>query len=112
MRATWLTALAMGYEATRTGLATPPSETDASAEALATIGPGGISNTATEEHIARRREPLAEVARRALAAGREAATSRRPRPRRRSGLVWRGAENPSASTWRADWPTCGSPRTR
>lgn len=94
VKATWLTALAMGYEATRTGLTPPPPEDEAYAEALATIGPGGISNAATEEHIARRREPLAEVARRALEAGREAATGRRPRPRKRSGLVWRGAANP------------------
>ncbi|MEV7085480.1 hypothetical protein AB0O07_06160 [Streptomyces sp. NPDC093085] len=102
VRGTWLTALALGYEAARTGLAAPPPdlppETDAHAEALATIGPGGISNTSTEEHLARRREPLAEVARRALAAGREAgaeaAAGRHRRPRGPSGLVWRGAENP------------------
>ncbi|QNP74828.1 NAD(P)-dependent oxidoreductase [Streptomyces roseirectus] len=95
VRGTWLTALAMGYEAARIGLMAPPSASGAYAEALATIGPGGISNTATEEHIARRREPLVEVARRALDAGREVAGRRpRPHPRRPGGLVWRGADTP------------------
>ncbi|MFB7450982.1 hypothetical protein [Streptomyces sp. NPDC056194] len=92
VKGTWLTALAMGFEAARSGIAAPATE--AYEEALATIGPGGISNNATEEHIARRREPLAEVAGRALEAGREAAAGLRPRPRRRSGLVWQGAANP------------------
>ncbi|MFF8375388.1 hypothetical protein ACF07V_04510 [Streptomyces sp. NPDC015661] len=93
VRGTWLTAVAMGFEAARTGLAGATRDTEAYAEALATIGPGGISNAHTEEHLARRREALADVARRALDAGHEAA-GRRPRPRRRSGLVWRGADNP------------------
>ncbi|MEU2671463.1 hypothetical protein ABZ622_21835 [Streptomyces sp. NPDC007164] len=94
VRGTWLTALAMGYEAARAGFAVPPAPSEAYAEAVATIGPGGISNASTEEHIARRREPLAEVARLALQAGREAAAGQRARPRRPDGLVWRGAATP------------------
>lgn len=94
VRETWLTALAMGFEAARAGFAVPPEASQAYAEAVATIGPGGISNASTEEHIARRREPLAEVARLALRAGREAATGHRPRSRRPGGLVWRGAATP------------------
>ncbi|MGW2181915.1 hypothetical protein ACWCXX_28235 [Streptomyces sp. NPDC001732] len=95
VRGTWLTALTMGFEAGRTGLAEPPTASDTYLEAVATIGPGGISNAGTEELIARRREPLAEVAHRALRAGREAAAEHRPhRPRRADGLVWRGAATP------------------
>ncbi|MFI5770358.1 hypothetical protein ACIA74_17730 [Streptomyces sp. NPDC051658] len=94
VRGTWLTALAMGFEAARAGLDDPPAASEAYAEAVATIGPGGISNASTEDHIARRREPLAEVARRALQAGREAAAEHRTRPRRPGGLVWRGAATP------------------
>ncbi|MEE1770911.1 hypothetical protein PUR34_22900 [Streptomyces sp. JV185] len=94
VRGTWLTALAMGFEAARAGLAAPPAASEAYAEAVATIGPGGISNASTEDHIARRREPLAEVARRALPAGHEAAAEHRARPRRPGGLVWRGAATP------------------
>jgi hypothetical protein len=93
-KGTWLTALAMGFETARTGLAAPPAASEAFAEAVATIGPGGISNTSTQEHLARRREPLAEVARRALSAGSEAAAEARTRPRRPGGLVWRGAATP------------------
>ncbi|MFE4519358.1 hypothetical protein ACFRMQ_34850 [Kitasatospora sp. NPDC056783] len=98
VRGTWLTALAMGHEAARRGLGTaegPPERPEVYAEAMATIGPGGISNTSTEERIAERREALADVARRALAAGREAAD--RPsagRSRRRSGLTVRGGATP------------------
>ncbi|MFJ4742687.1 hypothetical protein [Streptomyces sp. NPDC088775] len=94
VRGTWLTALAMGFEAARAGLPEPPAASEAYAESVATIGAGGISNACTEEHIAQRREPLAEVARRALLAGREAAAGQRTRPRRPDGPVWRGAENP------------------
>ncbi|MFH8989340.1 hypothetical protein [Streptomyces sp. NPDC017940] len=95
VRGTWLTALAMGFEAARAGLRAPSTESPAYAESMATIGTGGISNTSTEEHLARRREPLAEVARRALDAGREAAAHRvGRRPRRRGGPVWRAAANP------------------
>ncbi|MFF1690643.1 hypothetical protein [Streptomyces sp. NPDC058254] len=94
VRGTWLTALAMGFEAARAGLPEPPAASEAYAEAVATIGPGGISNASTEDHIARRREPLAEVARRAIQAGREAAAEHRARSRQPGGLVWRGAANP------------------
>ncbi|WP_282697130.1 hypothetical protein [Streptomyces sp. CC208A] len=77
-RGTWLTALAMGFEAARAGLpAGPPAGTRAYEEALATIGTGGISNDSTEEHLARRRAPLAALARRALRSGREAAAEHR-----------------------------------
>ncbi|MEW2069180.1 hypothetical protein [Streptomyces sp. NPDC007346] len=96
VRGTWLTALAMGFEAARAGLPAPSSESEAYAESVATIGTGGISNTSTEEHLAQRREPLAETARLALAAGREAAAAHRagPRPQRQGSLAWRAAGNP------------------
>ncbi|MFF9350114.1 hypothetical protein [Streptomyces sp. NPDC014734] len=95
LRGTWLTALAMGFEASRTGLAVPCGPSGAYAESVATIGTGGISNTSTDEHLAQRRDPLARMAHRALDAGREAAAHRpRPRPRRQDGLVWRAAANP------------------
>ncbi|MFJ6135205.1 hypothetical protein [Kitasatospora sp. NPDC092286] len=99
VRGTWLTALAMGHEAARLGLdvdATGPAErTAVHAEAIATIGPGGISNASTEERIAERREALAAVARRALAAGHEAADRPAPRrPRRPAGLAVRGGATP------------------
>ncbi|WP_405708480.1 MULTISPECIES: NAD-dependent epimerase/dehydratase family protein [unclassified Streptomyces] len=94
VRGTWLTALALGFESARAGFDVLPTASEAYAEAVATIGPGGISNTSTEEHIARRRKPLAEVAQLALQAGHEAATGHRARPRRPGGLVWRGAANP------------------
>ncbi|MFB7918524.1 hypothetical protein [Streptomyces sp. NPDC056061] len=95
LRGTWLTALAMGFEAARTGLALPSDASEAYAESVATIGPGGISNSSTEERLARRREPLARTAHRALDAGREAAAHRPgPRPQRQNGLVWRAASNP------------------
>lgn len=95
VRGTWLTALAMGFEAARTGLAPPSGDCEAYLESVATIGTGGISDTHTEEHLAERRAPLARLAHRALDAGREAAAPQRgPRPRRRDGLVWRAAANP------------------
>ncbi|MER5353167.1 hypothetical protein ABT093_22885 [Kitasatospora sp. NPDC002551] len=99
VRGTWLTALAMGHEAARLGLdvdgSAPEVRPEVYAEAVATIGPGGISNTSTEERIAERREALAAVARRALTAGREAADRPAPRrPRRRGGLTVRGGASP------------------
>ncbi|MGW2844529.1 hypothetical protein [Streptomyces sp. NPDC001274] len=94
VRGTWLTALAMGFEAVRAGLDVPPGASAAYAESVATIGTGGISNNSTEEHLAHRRAPLAEVAHRALEAGREAADGRRPPRRRPGGPVWHGAANP------------------
>ncbi|MER8041667.1 NAD-dependent epimerase/dehydratase family protein [Streptomyces sp. NPDC094032] len=104
VRGTWLTALAMGHEAARRGLDAPDPgpvpRAEVYAEAMATIGPGGISDTSTEERIAARRESLAAVAHRALAAGREAA-GRTPTPlsgkapsRRGGGLVVRGGATP------------------
>ncbi|MFJ4683991.1 hypothetical protein [Streptomyces sp. NPDC088789] len=87
VRATWLTAVALGHEAARLGLPdTAPGaagRTEVYEEALATIGSGGISDTSTEERIAERRGTLAALAHRAVTAGREAAGSapvrRRPR---------------------------------
>ncbi|MFF2658865.1 NAD-dependent epimerase/dehydratase family protein [Kitasatospora sp. NPDC058032] len=99
VRGTWLTALAMGHEAARLGLdpdgSAPMVRADVYAEAIATTGPGGISNTSTEERIAERREVLAAVAQRALAAGHEFAD--RPgtrRSRRPGGLTVRGGASP------------------
>ncbi|MFE7559959.1 hypothetical protein [Kitasatospora sp. NPDC057500] len=99
VRGTWLTALAMGHEAARLGLdpdgSAPAVRPEVYAEAIATIGSGGISNTSTEERIAERREILADVARRALAAGHEAAAGPSPRrPRRPAGLTVRGGASP------------------
>ncbi|MFE6499957.1 hypothetical protein [Kitasatospora sp. NPDC057738] len=99
VRGTWLTALAMGHEAARLGLdvdgSAPAVRAEVYAEAIATIGPGGISNTSTEEHLAERREALAAVARRALAAGHEAADRpARRRPRQPAGLTLRGGATP------------------
>ncbi|MFE2104928.1 NAD-dependent epimerase/dehydratase family protein [Kitasatospora sp. NPDC059463] len=105
VRGTWLTALAMGHEAARLGLdpdgSAPAVRPEVYAEAIATIGSGGISNTSTEERIAERREVLADAARRALAAGHEAAahgaatgrtgTRRAHRP---GGLTVRGGASP------------------
>ncbi|MER7701979.1 hypothetical protein ABTX81_03625 [Kitasatospora sp. NPDC097605] len=99
VRGTWLTALAMGHEAARLGLAPdgsgPAVRPEVYAEAIATIGPGGISNTSTEERIAERREALEAVARRALSAGHEAADRPAPRrPRRPTGPTVRGGASP------------------
>ncbi|MEV7279427.1 hypothetical protein [Streptomyces sp. NPDC093111] len=111
VRGTWLTALAMGHEAARRdpdGPAPGPEpRPEVYAEAMATIGTGGISDTSTEEHLAARRASLAAVAHRALAAGREAvgrpAASRARRnggpsaaggAARRGGLVVRGGATP------------------
>ncbi|MEU8762411.1 hypothetical protein [Streptomyces sp. NPDC048659] len=97
VRGTWLTALAMGHEAARLapGTALRP---EAAAEALATIGPGGISDSSTEERIAARRDALAAVARRAFDAGREAAAApvrrRAAAPAPGPGLVVRGGASP------------------
>ncbi|WP_157882025.1 hypothetical protein [Streptomyces rubellomurinus] len=95
VRGTWLTALAMGHEAARLGPDAdgggPAVRPEVYAEAMATIGTGGISNTSTEERLAERREALAAVAARALAAGHEAADRPAPRrPRRRGGPTVRG----------------------
>ncbi|WP_380282254.1 hypothetical protein [Kitasatospora purpeofusca] len=99
VRGTWLTALAMGHEAARLGLDPDAPEaagrTEVYAESVATIGAGGISNNSTEERIAERREALAAVAHRALAAGREFAERAAPRrPRRPAGLTVRGGASP------------------
>lgn len=111
-RGTWLTAFAMGlHGSARLADLTRPSgyEPDPMvlAESLATIGPGGISHTSSEDRIAERRDALAEAATQGLAAGREKAEEiARRRTRRRSastrapgsGLV---AETPDAPGIRA-----------
>ncbi|MGV9882096.1 hypothetical protein [Streptomyces sp. NPDC003006] len=79
VRGTWLTAFTMGWVDRRDGHRPAPHGPGVSpdpavlAEALATIGPGGISHTRTEEQIAARREELSHVARDGMEAGREAA---------------------------------------
>ncbi|WP_344339590.1 hypothetical protein, partial [Kitasatospora putterlickiae] len=99
VRGTWLTALAMGHEAARLGLDPDAPQTagrtEVYAESVATIGSGGISNTSTEERIAERREALAAIAHRALAAGRASAERPAPRrPRHPTGLTVRGGASP------------------
>ncbi|WP_051877054.1 NAD(P)-dependent oxidoreductase [Streptomyces natalensis] len=90
-RGTWLTAFATGLVERRDGLrgtsggATASPDPAVVAEALATIGPGGISHARTEEQIEERRAELARTAREGLAAGREAAEDlARPRRNRRT----------------------------
>ncbi|WP_438484016.1 hypothetical protein [Streptomyces sp. S186] len=96
-RGAWLTAFTMGFVQQTDGLrCDPPTDgpgRDHSpatapdpavlAEALATIGPGGISYAQSERRIAEQRDALARIARAGLEAGREAATPTRPsrRPR-------------------------------
>ncbi|GGZ40049.1 hypothetical protein GCM10010387_38020 [Streptomyces inusitatus] len=73
VRGTWLTAFTMGFVHRREGRGTDLSQTPACAEALATIGPGGVSHHRSEERIAEMRESLAEIARAGVEAGIEAA---------------------------------------
>ncbi|WP_189218568.1 MULTISPECIES: NAD(P)-dependent oxidoreductase [Streptomyces] len=100
-RGTWLTAFTMGLvherEARLRGSpyadgAAPPDPA-VLAECLATVGPGGISHTCTEERIAQRRAELARIAHAGVEAGREAAVRRRAgrRPRSRRVGVLHGA---------------------
>ncbi|MCM2392100.1 hypothetical protein [Streptomyces albipurpureus] len=78
VRGTWLTGFTLGLHGPeqRAGL-TPqaPGRPDPAvlAESLATIGPGGISHTSSEERIAERRDELARAAADGLEAGRETA---------------------------------------
>ncbi|MCK7622235.1 hypothetical protein MUU72_03680 [Streptomyces sp. RS10V-4] len=91
--ATWLTAFTMGWVHRRDGLRCdppagsadgPPPGTDPAvlAEALATIGPGGLSHRQSEERIAEQRAALARIARAGLTAGQEAGALPRPARRR------------------------------
>ncbi|QDY76161.1 NAD(P)-dependent oxidoreductase [Streptomyces qinzhouensis] len=79
VRGTWLTAFALGFVHRRDGRgeAPDPARDPVLAEALATIGPGGISHRSSEERIAEVRDELAAVAEAGLTAG-LAAGERRP----------------------------------
>ncbi|MEW1653665.1 hypothetical protein [Streptomyces sp. NPDC093707] len=91
----WLTAFTMGFVHRNDGLrcapapgatrnhAVPDAGPDPAvlAEALATVGPGGISYVQSEERIAEQRDALARITTAGLAAGREATEALRP-PRR------------------------------
>ncbi|MEU5976684.1 hypothetical protein [Streptomyces sp. NPDC047315] len=80
VRGTWLTAFALGLVHRRDGRggALDPDADPVLAEALATIGPGGISHRRSEEQIAEVRDGLARVARAGLEAGLTAGERRTP----------------------------------
>ncbi|MGV4927164.1 hypothetical protein K2224_31175 (plasmid) [Streptomyces sp. BHT-5-2] len=94
-RGAWLTAFTMGFVQQTDDLRCDPPADDPGddrrpapapdpavlAEALATIGPGGISYAQPEQRIAEQRDELARITRAGLEAGREAAAPTRP-PRR------------------------------
>ncbi|MFG2517910.1 hypothetical protein [Streptomyces sp. NPDC048527] len=106
VRGTWLTAFAMGLVQRKAALGHDPDRPGGTpdpavvAEALATIGPGGISHTSTEAQIEERRAELARIARAGIEAGREAAerlsrpSARRPPDRVRRRVAVRGAATP------------------
>ncbi|MGV9314118.1 hypothetical protein ACWDR0_18345 [Streptomyces sp. NPDC003691] len=79
VRGTWLTAFALGFVHRRDGRGEipDPARDPVLAEALATIGPGGISHRRSYEQITEVRDELAAVAGAGLAAG-LAAGERRP----------------------------------
>ncbi len=88
----WLTAFTMGFVHRRDGLRCDPAPGDDAApdpapdpavlaEALATVGPGGISHAQGEDRIAAQRDELARITAAGLEAGHEAA-GRLRRPRR------------------------------
>ncbi|GGX52389.1 hypothetical protein [Streptomyces noursei] len=95
-RGAWLTAFTMGFVHQKDGLRCDPATGDPGdapgpdavpdpavlAEALATVGPGGISYAQAEERIAQQRDELARITRAGLDAGRE--TAERTRPSRRA----------------------------
>ncbi|MGX2997349.1 hypothetical protein JNUCC64_24310 [Streptomyces sp. JNUCC 64] len=81
-RGTWLTAFTMGFAHRREGRGEDISRTAASTEALATLGPGGMSHRHGEERIAELRAGLAEIAAAGVAAGLEAGGTVGPRPAR------------------------------
>ncbi|MEV0374998.1 hypothetical protein AB0I10_35380 [Streptomyces sp. NPDC050636] len=82
-RGTWLTAFTMGFVHRREAHRCDPSDSGGApdpavfAEALATVGPGGISYAQSEDQIAQLREELARITRAGVEAGREAGA--RPR---------------------------------
>ncbi|MGW5674166.1 hypothetical protein ACWEV4_03660 [Streptomyces sp. NPDC003860] len=89
VRGTWLTSFTLGLVHRRAGRggALDPDADPVLAEALATIGPGGISHRRSEEQIAEVRDGLARVARAGLEAGlaageRRTAAGQKPRAAR------------------------------
>ncbi|MER5768177.1 hypothetical protein [Streptomyces sp. NPDC001985] len=82
VKGTWLTAFTMGFVHRREGRGTDLSRTPVCAEALATIGAGGVSHNRGEERIAELRDGLARLARAGVEAGLEAgaAPARRAAP--------------------------------
>ncbi|WP_157878802.1 hypothetical protein [Streptomyces sp. CT34] len=87
---TWLTAFTMGLVQQRDGLRTtapddgtaPAPDPAVLAEALATVGPGGISHAQPEERIAELRAELSQITLAGIEAGRETANRLRTRPAR------------------------------
>ncbi|MEU5403281.1 hypothetical protein ABZ348_28775 [Streptomyces sp. NPDC005963] len=123
-RGTWLTAYAMGlHGSARLADLNRPSDCAPDplvlAESLATIGPGGISHTSSEDRIAERRDALAKAATQGLAAGREKAeeiarrrTRRRPGPSEeatRASAVRNPSQRDSPGSLGTDSPTEGDP---
>lgn len=85
---TWLTAFAMGMA---TGNATRDADPDAVAEALRTIGAGGMSHDSPARRISEVQGALAELAKLGVRAGRDAVL----RPRRSGfGITVLGGEGP------------------
>ncbi|MFD5557170.1 hypothetical protein ACFWIA_25450 [Streptomyces sp. NPDC127068] len=79
-RETWLTAFTMGFAHRAEGRGDVLSRTAACTEALATIGPGGVSARQNEERIAELRAGLAEVATAGVTAGLDAGRTAGARP--------------------------------
>ncbi|MFE0427232.1 hypothetical protein [Streptomyces sp. NPDC058953] len=108
VRGTWLTAFTLGFVHRRDGRGgdLDPARDPVLAEALATIGPGGISHRRSDAEIAEVREGLAEVAGAGLAAGLAAGgggpgpTAPPPGGRRRRAGGWRSVPMSSRSPWR------------
>ncbi|MGW1372946.1 hypothetical protein ACWD6P_01530 [Streptomyces sp. NPDC002446] len=95
---TWLTAFTMGFVQRRQGLASAGHPDPAVlTEALATVGPGGISHAQPEERIAELRDELACIARSGVEAGVEAAG------RIRAGRAAVGRERSGRAAGGWDW---------
>ncbi|MEV3873545.1 hypothetical protein [Streptomyces sp. NPDC049906] len=77
---TWLTAFTMGFVHRTEGRGADASRTAATAEALATLGPGGTSHHQGEERILELRAGLAQIAGAGLDAGLAAADGSRSAP--------------------------------
>ncbi|MEU5162221.1 hypothetical protein AB0G74_21800 [Streptomyces sp. NPDC020875] len=102
VRGTWLTAFTLGFVHRREGRGgdPDPGRDPVLAEALATIGPGGISHRCSDEQIATVREALAEVAGAGLAAGLAAGErlpARRSAPTGPAGTPAVGANGPAGT---------------